>query len=227
MNSKNVKSIILCSIFISVLIALIGTFSHYTLVSSAVKQPVTTVKPVTTRATVHTSAPVKTTKVTNKETTDTKEGSYQYSGDITVYAPRPNGGNCGYPQFSKAAQDFFVAIPKSMYQNSLNCGRCIEATCTAGNVGTNCDNGETTIMMVTDSCPECHEGDLDLSYAAWNKITGNAGFSRFKADWKYIDCPKDFLITPTFNFYIKVYLKCFLHSLTMLLSLAVVDGGLL
>ena len=52
----------------------------------------------------------------------------------------------------------------------------------SGNVGTNCDKGKTTIMMVTDSCPECHAGDLDLSNGAWDKITGNAGPSRFKVN---------------------------------------------
>ena len=130
-------------------------------------------------------------------------GKYKFSGDITVYAPSPNGGNCGYPKFSEGAKKYFVALPKVDYDNSLNCGRCIEAKCTAGNVGTNCDNGEPTIMMVTDSCPECHSGDLDLSYAAWDKITGGAGHSRFKADWKYVPCPDSFLVTKTISFYIK------------------------
>ena len=58
-------------------------------------------------------------------------------------------------------------------------------------------------MMVTDSCPECHLGDLDLSYAAWDKITGGAGHSRFKAEWSYVDCPDEFLMHPTLQFYIK------------------------
>ena len=58
-------------------------------------------------------------------------------------------------------------------------------------------------MMVTDSCPECHVGDLDLSYGAWDKITGGAGHSRFKAEWKFVDCPADFLMDKSLNFYIK------------------------
>lgn len=58
-------------------------------------------------------------------------------------------------------------------------------------------------MMVTDSCPECHVGDLDLSYGAWDKITGGAGHSRFKAEWKFVDCPADFLMNKSLNFYIK------------------------
>jgi expansin (peptidoglycan-binding protein) len=72
-----------------------------------------------------------------------------------------------------------------------------------GNVGTNCDNGETTIMMVTDSCPECHAGDLDLSNGAWDKITGNASPSRFKASWNYIQCPLNFMMDKEFEFFIK------------------------
>jgi len=56
----------------------------------------------------------------------------QLSGDITVYAPKPNGGNCGYPKFSKMTEDYFVAIPKAVWDQGKNCGRCIEATCTAG-----------------------------------------------------------------------------------------------
>ena len=41
-------------------------------------------------------------------------------------------------------------MTRVMYDNSMNCGRCIEIKCTAGNVGTNCDSGKTTIVQVTD-----------------------------------------------------------------------------
>lgn len=57
--------------------------------------------------------------------------------------------------------------------------------------------------MVTDSCPECHAGDLDLSNGAWDKITGNAGPSRFKATWKYVECPQSFMMKEDFEFFIK------------------------
>ena len=42
------------------------------------------------------------------ETTD-----YNFNGDITVYAPKPDGGNCGFPKFSSMTQKYFVALPKS------------------------------------------------------------------------------------------------------------------
>ena len=179
-------------------------------------KPAATNKPVITNPIKTTPKPITTPKPQSKPTASpltkpsttskaqpASTGNYKFSGDITVYAPKPDGGNCGYPMFSEGAKKYFVALPKVDYDNSLNCGRCIEAKCTAGNVGTNCDNGKPTIMMVTDSCPECHSGDLDLSYDAWDKITGGAGHSRFKADWKYIPCPDSFLVTETISFWIK------------------------
>ena len=151
-------------------------------------KPAATNKPVITNPIKTTPKPITTPKPQSKPTASpltkpsttskaqpASTGNYKFSGDITVYAPKPDGGNCGYPMFSEGAKKYFVALPKVDYDNSLNCGRCIEAKCTAGNVGTNCDNGKPTIMMVTDSCPECHSGDLDLSYDAWDKITGGAG----------------------------------------------------
>ena len=54
------------------------------------------------------------------------------SGDITVYAPKPHGGNCGFPKFSPMTEQFFVAIPKPVWDKGIHCGRCIQATCTAG-----------------------------------------------------------------------------------------------
>ena len=65
-------------------------------------------------------------------TSSNNEEGKQSSGDITVYAPKPNGGNCGYPKFSKQTEDYFVAIPKAVWEEGANCGRCIEAKCTAG-----------------------------------------------------------------------------------------------
>ena len=37
---------------------------------------------------------------------------YEFNGDITVYAPKPDGGNCGFPKFSSMTQKYFVALPK-------------------------------------------------------------------------------------------------------------------
>ncbi|CAG5091310.1 Oidioi.mRNA.OKI2018_I69.PAR.g12962.t2.cds [Oikopleura dioica] len=130
-------------------------------------------------------------------------GGKLHKGDITVYAEKPDGGNCGYPKFSDETTKYFVALPKPMWEKGANCGRCVEIDCTAGNVGTNCDAGKTTVAMVVDSCPECHEGDLDLSNAAWDKVSGNAGHSRFKANWKFIECPDRFMMKDTFEFHIK------------------------
>lgn len=165
----------------------------------------TTSRPVHTTKKTTTQPKVTTARVWNNPFNSSKTPfrGIERKGDITVYAEKPDGGNCGYPKFSAETTKYFVALPKPMWQDGLNCGRCVEINCTAGNVGTNCDKGKTTVAMVVDSCPECHEGDLDLSNAAWDKVSGNAGHSRFKADWRFIECPDKFMMKNTFEFYFK------------------------
>ena len=57
-----------------------------------------------------------------------------------------------------------------------------------------CQKGQDVIAMVTDSCPSCSQsGDIDLSYAAWDDVTGNDAHSRFDGSWEFVPCPDHFL----------------------------------
>ena len=47
--------------------------------------------------------------------------------------------------------------------------------------------------MATNSCPSCpHKGDIDLSNAAWDAVTGESP-SRYDGSWEFIPCPDSYL----------------------------------
>ena len=111
-------------------------------------------------------------------------------GELTVYAEKPNGGNCGldwdFIQANSKAYTHFVALPKgtyNAYDDHMNCGRCVRFKCSCEQTQFDfaCENarGKEVIAMVTDSCPSCHiYHDLDLSFAAWDEVTGGQSGSR-------------------------------------------------
>ncbi len=97
--------------------------------------------------------------------TRTGEGTY-YDGDGT--------GNCSFP----ARPDMlFAAMNDPDYDGSNVCGICAEVTG---------PNGTVTIT-ITDRCPECASGDLDLSVTAFDAIaTHSAG--RVPISWHEVPC---------------------------------------
>lgn len=71
-----------------------------------------------------------------------------------------------------------VAINAPQYDDSTSCGMCVEVT------GTGEGSGGTPITgtfkgYVSDQCPECKPGDLDLA---------TSGDGRWKLSWKAIPC---------------------------------------
>jgi expansin len=54
----------------------------------------------------------------------------------------------------------FAAWPGATYNNAEFCGACVRVTGPKGSVD----------VEVTNKCPECAEGSLDLSTAAFEKI---------------------------------------------------------
>ena len=117
-------------------------------------------------------------------------------GDITVYAEKPNGGNCDFNwEFINTipASSLFAAIPKSTdYGKGAHCGRCVKIKCSCEQKQFDfaCrPDGKETIAMITDSCPPCHRGDIDLSYGAWDSISGKQAPSRYDGTWDFVECP--------------------------------------
>ena len=130
-------------------------------------------------------------------------------GDVTVYAKHASGGNCDlnwnfYKSLNAVNANlgktwiYFAALPKyTKYEKGANCGRCVKLKCSCDQTrftGACQPSGKETIAMITDSCPSCPGiGDIDVSYAAWNTITGQEGFSRYDGAWEFVECPLSFV----------------------------------
>jgi hypothetical protein len=103
---------------------------------------------------------------------------------MTIYDNTGGYGACGKPIYDG---DMIVAIAKdawgvstydTMTGDSTNpwCGQKIK-------IDYNGNSIEATIM---DLCPGCSGHDIDLSLAAWTKLTGLAEKTRLKASWSKI-----------------------------------------
>ena len=80
-------------------------------------------------------------------------------GQATFYDLGGDGtGNCSFPK--SPADDLFVALGPSQYSAAAACGTYLDVTGPKGKVR----------VKVTDSCPECAPGHLDLSRTAFKKI---------------------------------------------------------
>jgi expansin (peptidoglycan-binding protein) len=80
------------------------------------------------------------------------------SGKATFYDLAGGTGNCSFP--SSPADDLFVALGPAQYSAGAACGTYLDVTGPKGKVR----------VKVTDSCPECPAGHLDLSRTAFKKI---------------------------------------------------------
>jgi expansin (peptidoglycan-binding protein) len=80
------------------------------------------------------------------------------SGKATFYDLGDGTGNCSFP--ASPADDLFVALGPDQYSDGAACGTYLDVTGPKGKVR----------VKVTDSCPECPAGHLDLSRTAFKKI---------------------------------------------------------
>jgi expansin (peptidoglycan-binding protein) len=79
-------------------------------------------------------------------------------GKATFYDLGDGTGNCSFP--TTPADDLFVALGPAQYSAGAACGTYLDVTGPRGKVR----------VKVTDSCPECEPGHLDLSRTAFKKI---------------------------------------------------------
>jgi expansin len=94
-------------------------------------------------------------------------------------------GNCNFMTAPAAASQNYAAINGAQWDSTKNCGRCAEVSC----ADSRCKDTTTTeIVYILDQCPECKQGDLDVSLSVFKKVTGNEP-GRYKIKWKFIDCP--------------------------------------
>jgi expansin (peptidoglycan-binding protein) len=99
-----------------------------------------------------------------------------HQGEATYYDFADGSGNCGFPA---TPDDLMVgAMNHTDYAGSATCGACVEVTGPNGSVS----------VRVVDRCPECPEGDIDLSPEAFELIADlEAG--RVDITWTYVACP--------------------------------------
>jgi expansin len=85
------------------------------------------------------------------------------NGKATFYDLGPGGtGNCSFPK--SPADGLFVALGPDQYAKGAACGMYLDVTGPKGKVR----------VKVTDQCPECATGHLDLSRTAFRAIGAEA-----------------------------------------------------
>lgn len=106
-----------------------------------------------------------------------------YKGDATMYGGVINGGSCGFKQLWTLSNNNFkygVAINSKQYNNSLTCGQCVNIQS---------DNNKNSInAIITDICPECKYGDLDLFTETYNQLINESPGIK-PINWNFINCP--------------------------------------
>ncbi|RHZ87492.1 hypothetical protein Glove_34g119 [Diversispora epigaea] len=105
------------------------------------------------------NTPLETTAPGNSNTTSVDDGKV-FTGDATFYSP--GLGACG---FYNSADDCIIALNTEQFgpgnpNLNPNCNRLVEITY----------GKKTVIAKITDKCPGCNYGSLDLSPAAFAKL---------------------------------------------------------
>ena len=104
---------------------------------------------------------------------------FSFNGDATSFGGSNIGGCCGFKENSFLySNKLEVALNAQQWNNSLNCGRCVSIKYK--------DHAPIT-AVISDKCPECKFGDLDLfteSYSAL--IKSDPG--RELITWSFVPC---------------------------------------
>eukprot|EP00644_Phytophthora_capsici_P002683 jgi/Phyca11/563328/estExt2_Genewise1.C_PHYCAscaffold_110687 len=113
-------------------------------------------------------------------------GDTYFTGDGTSYTlGQVSAGNCNF-MYDPGVGDNYAALNNEQWDSTLNCGRCAEVSCADSRCS---DTTSTQTVYIVDRCPECKEGDLDLSPTVFKTLTGSDP-SRYSIKWKFfVDCP--------------------------------------
>ncbi|KAJ2337309.1 hypothetical protein GGI00_000327 [Coemansia sp. RSA 2681] len=111
-------------------------------------------------------------------TSGNSSGGDTFTGDGTYFSP--GLGSCG---LTNSDSDLIAAIPAPQYGTNPNpnnaevCGKCALVKGPKGQVK----------VKITDRCPVCKSGDLDLSPSAFEKI-GDFVAGRIPISWSFVAC---------------------------------------
>lgn len=98
----------------------------------------------------------------------------EHRGEGTYYAA-DGSGNCS---FDASPQDLRVAAMNHVdYAGSAVCGACVRVSGPSGAV----------TVRIVDQCPECAQGDLDLSPQAFDGIAARS-LGRVAIRWQFVPC---------------------------------------
>ncbi|KAL4115126.1 hypothetical protein PRIC2_014020 [Phytophthora ramorum] len=112
-------------------------------------------------------------------------GDTYFTGDGTSYTlGQVSAGNCNF-MYDPGVGDNYAALNSEQWDSTLNCGRCAEVSCDDSRCS---DTSSTQTVYIVDKCPECSQGDLDLSPTVFKQLTGSDP-SRYSIKWKFVDCP--------------------------------------
>lgn len=135
--------------------------------------------------------------------------SQNFGGDLTYYGGQGDqaSGNCKFgvtgastlPWTTGLTGAQYVALDRELYYNAQGaagqCGLCIalygypsNQACTT--CGTSPVPPTVQYVMVSNQCPECQLGDLDL---------GQNGDGRFKGNWHAVSPSRSFLRVPPYR----------------------------
>lgn len=104
--------------------------------------------------------------------------SYQFYGDATAYGGSI-GGFCGFKKVPK----FHVALNAQQWNNSLDCGRCVSISY---------KDSTPVTAIISDICPECKHGDLDLYTDLYGELIKQSP-GREKISWDFVNCPNSMI----------------------------------
>ncbi len=100
-----------------------------------------------------------------------------HKGEGTYYdsIAGTSSGNCSLP--IPSTDLMYAALNTADYDGSNACGACISVTGPSGKV----------TLRVVDRCPECKEGDVDMTEFAFSRIAAVID-GRVPISWKYVPC---------------------------------------
>jgi expansin len=99
-----------------------------------------------------------------------------HHGEATYYTFANGAGNCG---FDSTPNDLMVGAMNHVdYAGSYICGSCVEITGPQNDI---------IDIRIVDQCPECPQGNIDLSPLAFSKIA-DLKLGRVSISWHLIPC---------------------------------------
>ena len=124
-------------------------------------------------APARTTSPARTTAAAAPAATGRIRPGVVYTGPATLNGPGNGAGNCLFDAVSDPPVPV-VAMNELDYDNARACGAYLNVT----------GPGGTEMVVVTDRCPECVPGQLDMSTQAFDPISGGSIGRIDKITWR-------------------------------------------